>query len=142
MRKVYQTPNGFKTEDGEPATEEEIEYWHKEICQYCSGGFLHKKDAKTIEEECNSAIPCPICLGKGRLNESKKRRFENLKITRKNIVLDADSFQPKQKIVVEFDDLLESQQDGRIPKRSTIMLLKAYELGMRIVQEMHRINNE
>lgn len=138
MRKVIRGPDGFKTEDGQEPTEEEIQAWYDMFCDYCGSGYLASKKAKTTQEICDSYVPCPVCQATGRKDHSKYYQYiqdVSVKVTDK-IVLDPESYCPKRKVIVEFNLAYEGQPSNRPLGKSTLRMIKAYHLGFKVIDAM------
>lgn len=148
LRKVLQGPDGFKTECGLEPTPEEIEAWHDMFCGYCDGrGSLMNKRLKTLQEQCDTQLPCPACQGTGRSKKEDQDAYhsdvQDVKVVRVDpAILDAKTFCPKRKVTMEFYYCYAGQQDGRGVSHSYAAMKQAYELGGKSVLAMNEWNKQ
>ena len=107
-----------------------------ESCDYCLGGFLYNKNAKDTTERCETAVPCPVCEGTGFKEHSNYHQYVKDVIVEDvgQTYVDPNTYCPKKKHLVQFMVCYETQQDGRPPRKETIKMVAAYQLGKKAVE--------
>jgi len=128
------------------ATPEEIEAWEDRRCHYCGSGSLFDKRLKSLEEQCNLQVPCPICEGSGLKPRKDVARYSCVKDARVisvgSLSLDKDTLCPMKKITIEIDYRCEVQQDGRPSKDLWRLFGRIYWFGKVIVKAISEWNSQ
>lgn len=114
-------------------TEEEIQQWNNQWCNFCCIGTIFSKNKK-------EQIPCPKCLGSGLKKENTHFEWASHGVVDKisGWFINPETYGLLQKIQVSFNLNESGQQDGRESNKEYTRMVKMYYIGKTILEAIEK----